>query len=755
MMDRQTSKWLIDHFTLYIKIMILILLMVVPSHTLSVETNEQHDIEIRIGVLAKRGINHALKKWEPTIDYLNQKIPGHHFIIKPLGFDAIFPAVENKQVDFVLSNPFYYVELEALYGIQPIATLKNKLGSSNSTFFGGVIIVRSDNQNINSLADIKGKSLLAVDKNSLGGFLMAWGELEKNNINPYEDLSQLEFVGSHDQVVKSLRDGHGDVGTVRTDTLERMEQEGLINIENYRVINAQVTDNKTHFDFLRSTSLYSEWPFAKLPSTSDTLSKSVAIALLDMPESSTAAQSALFAGWDVAQNYSDVHELLKRLKVGLYHDWGKVSFKDVIRLYWHWMLLGFLALLAMIAITGYVSRLNKSLNISRQSLQKAKDELDIRVQERTQELANISQEKQLLLTSVAEGIYGIDVNGNAIFFNPAAESMLGFSVDEVIGRPNHILFHHTHSDGSNYPESECKIGLSIRDRKIMKVNDEVFWRKDGSSFPVEYISSPLMEDNQVVGAVIVFTDITERQKAQEKIKAQDELILAQSRHAAMGEMISMIAHQWRQPISVIAMEANNMLADIEFDEVKLETFSQDAKRIIEQTRYLSKTIDDFRNFFKPGKTKDSVVPQKIMEECLDIVGKSLEHNNIVVITNYQSHRNLLIHSRELLQVLINIIKNAKQALIEHCQDNRNIRIDIYEADNNLKISISDNAGGIDTHIKNKIFDPYFSTKDKKSGTGLGLYMSKIIIEKHMDGNIEVENIDNGSKFTITVPMDGD
>ena len=247
-------------------------------------------------------------------------------------------------------------------------------------------------------------------------------------------------------------------------------------------------------------------------------------------------------------------------------------------------------------------------------------------------------------------------------------------------------------------------------------------------------------------------EVEERKIAQKKVKVQDELIMAQSRHAAMGEMISMIAHQWRQPISVIAMEANNMLADIEFDEIEIKSFSNDAKNIIKQTQHLSKTIDDFRNFFRPGKKKEWVVPQKILEECFSIVGKSLDNHNIELKKNYQSHRALLLYSRELLQVVINLIKNAKEALISCREKERKLLVDISEVNNMLLIVIIDNAGGVEEDIQNKIFEPYFTTKDKHSGTGLGLYMSKIIIEEHMGGKIGIQNTADGAKFTISLPL---
>jgi len=145
-----------------------------------------------------------------------------------------------------------------------------------------------------------------------------------------------------------------------------------------------------------------------------------------------------------------------------------------------------------------------------------------------------------------------------------------------------------------------------------------------------------------------------------------------------------------------------------------------------------------------------------MEECFAIVGKSLENNNIEVIKNYQTDRSLLIYSRELLQVFINLIKNAKEALTEHQTNNRKIIIDIFEKKEQdvsyVLIHIIDNAGGIPEDIQDKVFEPYFSTKGKQSGTGLGLYMSKTIIEEHLDGKIEINNTDNGVQFSMKIPL---
>ncbi len=199
------------------------------------------------------------------------------------------------------------------------------------------------------------------------------------------------------------------------------------------------------------------------------------------------------------------------------------------------------------------------------------------------------------------------------------------------------------------------------------------------------------------------------------------------------------------------MDANNILVDIELDSVESESLKNDVTDIIEQTQYLSKTIDDFRDFFKPSKIKDTVLISDVFEESLAVILKSLENNNIEVINEFKTQTPLTLFSRELLQVFINILKNAKEALLENRIVDKKIINRIYEDENFVIISICDNAGGISDEVYEKIFEPYFTTKDSKNGTGLGLYMSKTIIEKHLKGSIIVHKNSEGVCFKIQLP----
>lgn len=233
-----------------------------------------------------------------------------------------------------------------------------------------------------------------------------------------------------------------------------------------------------------------------------------------------------------------------------------------------------------------------------------------------------------------------------------------------------------------------------------------------------------------------------------KSKEKDQLIITQSRQAAMGEMISMIAHQWRQPISAIAMDASNMMIDIELDNIDKTEFKEYTEGIIEQTDHLSNTIDDFKNFFRDQKTKEKLLPSKVVQECIKIVGASLKSHGISHETVCVSEEEISVLSRELLQVLLNLVNNAKDILIEHKTENAHIIIKTENINGTTIIKVCDNGVGIAEDVLPKIFDPYFTTKEAKDGTGLGLYMSKMIIHTNLKGKLYVTREENQTCFVI-------
>jgi twitching motility protein PilJ len=269
----------------------------------------------KIGVLAKNGPVKALKKWKATGDYLTQKIGGMHFDIVPLGFDDVNPAIESKKVDFFLVNSSMYVTAKVKYGATAVATMVNSRQGKPLKSFGGVVITSVDNDAINSLRDLRGKSFMAVKKSSFGGWQMAYKELVDAGINPNDDFKKLEFGGKHDNVVYAVMNETVEAGTVRTDTLERLAADGVIEMEDLKIIN---TKSHNGFPFKCSTQLYPEWPLASVAGTPHNVVTAVVDALKAVKPDDSAAKSAKIVGWVDALDYTPVEALQKTLKVGAF-----------------------------------------------------------------------------------------------------------------------------------------------------------------------------------------------------------------------------------------------------------------------------------------------------------------------------------------------------------------------------------------------------------------------------------------------------
>lgn len=240
-------------------------------------------------------------------------------------------------------------------------------------------------------------------------------------------------------------------------------------------------------------------------------------------------------------------------------------------------------------------------------------------------------------------------------------------------------------------------------------------------------------------------------KQTEKAIVQERLYMQQSRLAAMGEMISSIAHQWRQPLNGIAIMVQDLELARGFNEIGDDYLPTFEKKVMTQVRYLSETIDDFRNFFRVDREKVSFNILKQIEDACSLVGPQLETNNITIESLGDESLVIVGYPNEFKQVVLNLINNAKDVLIERKISAGRIELKIYSTHECTVIECSDNGGGISSENIDKIFDPYFTTKGPERGTGIGLYMSKTIIENHMQGELVVQNNDKGATFVIKLP----
>ncbi len=376
-----------------------------------------------------------------------------------------------------------------------------------------------------------------------------------------------------------------------------------------------------------------------------------------------------------------------------------------------------------------------------------------------------------------------DINGIITFVNDEFCKISKYSREELIGK-NHNIVRHPDIPKKNFK----KLWDTILSKKIYKATVKNL-AKDGSVFYVNTTVIPILnEKGEILEFIAIRYDVTkavensnkllekeqelenlnltleERIKKQteqlkklntnleerikkevEKNREKDRIMFQQARFASMGEMIGNIAHQWRQPLSELDILLFNLKKSffIQNDKNKFTIYYKSSQKVIKR---MSQTIDDFRNFFKQNKEKNQIDVQKLIKEAILIIKETFKSNNIKIIFNIKNSIIINGHKNELLQVVLNILNNAKDALILNKTDDRKIFIDIKK-EKSVKIIICDNGGGIKKDIIDKIFDPYFTTKHSSQGTGIGLYMSKKIIEQN-GGAIDVYNNCDGACFEI-------
>ena len=474
---------------------------------------------VKIGVLARRGAEECLRSWSPTASYLSSNIPGVFFDIVPLEFHEIAQFIESAKLDFLVLNPSIYSEFETRYGISRLATRKIIVNGNELSRYGGVIFTRADRSDIRSIADLQGKSFAAVDETSLGGWHAAWREMKENGLDPHRHFSRLLFAGTHDAAVLAVLKGGIDAGTASTSILEEMMREGKIAKGDFKVLNEHKYDD---FPFLCSTRLYPDWPFAKLKHTPNVLAERVAVALLSMPSNDPAAKASNTRGWTIPLDYRPVEDCLKVLGLDGYAHTQEVSFKVFLRRYLRWLAAGAGILLFMSAAFLYSLRLNRRLTTTAGILKKE-------VAERRQaeeSYRDLNRKNDLILGAVDEGIFGMDLEGRVTLINPAAERMVGWSGDAILGMRHHDAVHHTRTDGSRFPWEECPMQSSLRNGKVVRVAEDVFFHRDGTPLFVEYTGTPIFDNGIPVGVVVTFRDIAERKRAEEDRRENEERIRA-------------------------------------------------------------------------------------------------------------------------------------------------------------------------------------------------------------------------------------
>jgi PAS domain S-box-containing protein len=323
-----------------------------------------------------------------------------------------------------------------------------------------------------------------------------------------------------------------------------------------------------------------------------------------------------------------------------------------------------------------------------------------------------AQIHQGILETTLDGFWSVDFQGNLIDVNSTYCQQSGYTRDELLSMQI-----------SQLDAIECP--LKIKERMNMIINhkrvqfETKHRRKDESIWDVE-ISITYCDIGG--GRFFAFIrDITERKKMEEALNQTEKMLIINSRQAAMGEMISMIAHQWRQPLNIMGLamanlqtkQALNILAPTELED-KFNIISSNIS-------YMSETIDDFRDFFKPNQSKEQITIGDVIKSTFDIIGKTFKNENITIRVDNNTHRSLLLYKNKLIQVILNLLNNARYILISKKVKDAAITITVHETEDAVTIAICDNAGGISKKSLAYLGEPYFTTKEL-NGTGLGLYI---------------------------------
>jgi len=377
--------------------------------------------------------------------------------------------------------------------------------------------------------------------------------------------------------------------------------------------------------------------------------------------------------------------------------------------------------------------------------------------------------------SASDAIITADIESNIISWNNAAVKMFGYTAQEMIGKCLVILMPESYRDGhikgiDNFINTGVKniIGRTIEISGL---------RKDGVEFPIEISLSVSKTDDQVFFTGIV-RDITQRkqletqlidlnytleQRVSEEIengRRKEQMLVQQSKMASMGEMLGAIAHQWRQPLNALGLIIQDIKEAYQSEELNQEYIDQSIKDSMVQILYMSHTIDDFRNFFRTSKQKEVFNVIRSIEFTLSIFSAQMKEHSIKIDTVFNEDDDILVDGffNEFNQVILNIMSNAKDAILEAREngilgtDGGQIIVRVLKEDDRAVLKIGNNGGRIPDNLIDTIFEPYFTTKEEGKGTGIGLYMSKTIIEQNMNGRIYVENIDYGVIFTIYLEL---
>lgn len=436
----------------------------------------------------------------------------------------------------------------------------------------------------------------------------------------------------------------------------------------------------------------------------------------------------------------------------LLNHWVKVEYthKTVFQYLWE-VVGGFFIILLLFAWSHFVlKKKNKRLEELQSEISSINKQLESRVEEAVYEL-ELAQEVANM------GSWIFDVKNNTLRWSKQMYKIFALDTEVKEGLYDTFMSHLEPKEKDALLQG---YNNSLKNHTPFRLEHKIVFEDGLVKHVVNRCETHYDQDGKAVVSYGAMQDVTQSVLLKEQLKQKDAYMLQQSRLAQMGEMLSMIAHQWKQPLGSIAATQVAMKTvlylgkyDLSKEDERvqfLEYYNEKLEKIALHVHNLSQTIEDFSSFYKPHKKSQSLSVTSVVQKAYRLIEDSLHAYGIEVVFDTQADKVTQMHENEFMQVLLNLFNNASEQLREKKVNKPQITLRQYYNDENFIIEVEDNAGGVDEEILEKIFDPYFSTKEEKNGTGLGLYMSKIILKDYHNGDIFAKNSEDGAIFTIVL-----